>query len=242
MKQVSILALGVSGLVATAGMAFAGGVVETLPEIVVVPEPVAAPSFAGLYAGAEGGLASGTLGGDISDYIENDEDFADVEGDFEDFGDIDGSAYGAFLGYNFQSGNLVYGAEARMMHFGGADTTASYDGYYYSGDVTFELENVVDLRVRAGYVVGEAMLYGAAGVSYASGQITDDYVGEESGVDTSSVSANGFNLGVGAEMNLGSNVFVGVDYTIRGMSGDWDGSPDFDLHANTLTARIGWRF
>ncbi|MBF9058568.1 outer membrane beta-barrel protein [Rhodobacterales bacterium HKCCSP123] len=240
-----------AGFTVTASAALAGGVVET-PEPPVVIAPVAPVlAFEGLYAGLSLGMASAEL-----DYspLEDDEECDGYECDlmealveFLEF-DEDGHAYGGFVGYNVQRGNVVFGGEVRGLMFNDVSRTYDFDREFFStnqlyingydGDfpsASLEVDYVVDLRARAGFAAGDALIYGAAGWSRAglSGEMCA-YGSCESMDDT----ASGPNAGVGVEYNVTESLFVGADYTMRWL--EIDGGPDLDL--NTLTLRGGFRF
>jgi opacity protein-like surface antigen len=174
------------------------------------PVVIAAPdaAFDGFYVGLEYGHVSG--------------DFTGTNGQTSETFDFDdGSAWGGVAGYNRQSGRMVYGGEIRMLHF------PDFEAF---GGTTF-IEDVTDLRGRVGYVMGDAMIYGALGYSWAT---------FDPGL-APNVDVDGLNLGLGAEYNVTDSIFVGADFTTRDMSGDSGGS-DYDVIVNTLTLRAGFRF
>ena len=82
-----------------------------------VPLPIDQPDWAGTYFGGHAG--------------------ADVDGDNDFVG-------GLQLGYNLQSGNLVYGAE---------------------GDISFSDDTFGSIRGRAGFAAGQALFYGTVGIA-----------------------------------------------------------------------------
>lgn len=226
----------------SASAATAGGILDEVAEVAVATAPAAVSSFEGFYAGIEVGTATGSIGGEISDAIESDPLFGGGLL-FEDFDAFAGTAAGGFAGYNIVSGGLVYGGEIRLMHADDPTVSAFYDGPDFTGDVTFELNEFRDLRGRLGYIAGDALVYVAAGVSMATGTLTDDYTGIATDVDVFDVTAMGHNWGLGAEYNFGGSMFAGIDYTMRQMTGNVEFyDVDFDLEVNSLTARFGWRF
>lgn len=104
-----------------------------------------APIWTGLYLGLHGGYDIGSAR------------FAGIGG-----ADLDGSALGLHLGYNWQSGNWVYGVET--------DATLSWaTGGSLAGGFLLESEAGAraSLRARAGYAFNNVLLYGTAGFGLA---------------------------------------------------------------------------
>lgn len=191
----------------TAG--FAGGVAPPPPPPIIIPEVIEDP-FDGFYVGLEYGHAFGTI-----TVIESGDPA--IEYDIED-----ASVYGIFGGYNVQNGSMVYGGELRYLHVN-ADPTPDF--------TAVDIENVLDIRGRVGFVLGSsALVYGALGYSMASATST-----------TGDIDFTGLNYGVGAEYNINEGLFLGVDLTGRDLSGSTPGF-DFESNLNTLTLRAGLRF
>ncbi len=118
--------------------------------------------FAGLYAGADVGVGIGSSGS------------------------VNTSGYigGAHAGYNFQAGRIVGGAEIDTF------TTSLSSGKLNSSE--FEQKFLSSLRVRAGYVFSDLLLYGAFGYSYSTSAWRD-----VSGVDRATLKGHAY--GIGAE-------------------------------------------
>ena len=131
---------------------------------------------------------------------------------------------GAFVGYNFVQGDWVFGPELSAttpLHL----TEPGWEGYAASA---------VDLRARIGRTFGNTLVYGAVGVSR---MMTNN-------ASSNSFSGTGVNMGIGAEMPVGSNAFVGVDLTARRANSGTivDGEYlDGDMF-NTASIRAGFRF
>lgn len=182
-----------------------------------VPEPLPAPAVGADWSGPYAGLSFGRSSGDM--------DMAP----FGLFDYEDGRATGAFLGYNLQRGNLVYGGELSY---------ASVTGMVFS-DATLGDDDTVDslleLRGRVGYSLGNALLYGAAGL--ARGTYTLNTI--------DSPTASGTSLGLGLDYRMTDQVFLGLDYTRRTMSGTNENPGntfDFDSAINSLSLRVGMSF
>jgi outer membrane immunogenic protein len=131
----------------------------------------------------------------------------------------DGDALGAFAGYNAQSGSIVYGGELRYLDF---------DDLVFGG---FEGNRVIDARGRAGFVAGPVLLYGALGWSWWT---TSDGI-----VDGN---LDGLNYGIGVEYKITDRFLVGVDYTLRKVSGNLTNDREYDGDLDTLSLRAGMRF
>lgn len=141
---------------------------------------------------------------------------------------LEGTTYGAFAGYNFQSGSLIYGAEAA----------------YTLGDVSSDIPSAfganyasfLDVKARAGYTLGDALVYGVIGGSLGR---WENRVGPP---DT--VSATGLNYGMGVDYQINNSLFVGAEYLVRGLSGDFDADPSVGMDSVTQSAqiRVGLRF
>ncbi len=190
--------------------AFAGPVeVPTPPPPVYVEPERCAQPFECFYVGIEYGHSMIT-------------GFEQEEGDPEEAFDLDnGSVFGAFAGYNFQNGNLVYGGEVRFLHLDLEDPATG-----------FTMDSVIDARARLGFAASDnILLYGALGYSFGDG---DGGLGGP-------VDMSGVNYGVGAEYNLTETFFLGLDYTGRQLEGSTAGF-DYEADVNTLTVRAGLRF
>lgn len=207
------LMLASAALTALASPTFAGGplVVSEDPVAAYDPEPVnSAVDWSGAYAG----LSYGRTSGDITD--------TSSEYDFDR-----GTAVGAFVGYNLQRGNLVYGGE---LAYSKVSDMTILDG---TGDDT--IDSLLDLRARLGFAAGKALLYGAVG--YSRGELTFN------GGDSFTLS--GTSLGLGVDYLVTNSLFVGLDYTSRkleGTVGTGLGSFESDGRVNTLGLRVGFNF
>lgn len=204
----SRIALSVTTLLLSASAAVAGpiAVPPAPPPVVIAPERCA-QAFDCFYLGLEAGVGHGSGTESTTQTI------------FSQDLDYDGEVYGIFGGYNFQNDNLVYGGEVRYLHLNLND------------DVTgFEVNSVLDLRARIGFVASERlMVYGAAGYSMADATAASDF------------DMTGFNIGAGVEFNVSESLFLGVDLTGRDLEGSL-GIFDYEGTVNTATLRVGFRF
>jgi len=124
----------------------------------------------------------------------------------------DGVAYGVGVGYDFQSGNAVFGVEAEAM-----DSTADQDvtGAVIAGD-TLRVRAGRDLYVggRVGFGIGgNSLIYAKAG--YTNARVRVDYEDGTAGtVNDFSARTNldGIRAGAGAQIGIGSRAYVRTEY------------------------------
>jgi outer membrane immunogenic protein len=198
---------------ATAGIA---GTPDTPTPDTVTLEPAvaAAHDWSGFYAG--GTFGSGT-GGDME---------YDDDGDLITYDSLEpGSSYGAFVGYNVQNGTLVYGGEL-------AYSQVDAPGFGPIGWPAETFDYFVDAKARVGYAMNNMLAYGFAG--YTSSEF-------EFGSDTV-YSGGGLNYGVGVDMMVGTNMFVGVEYIARDLAIGTGGDQVQNTNINALQVRAGWKF
>ncbi|WP_137112390.1 outer membrane protein [Rhodobacter sp. SY28-1] len=210
------ISLALAALAVLSSPAIAGGptMVADDPMPAAAPDPVAVHDWSGPYAGLSYGRISG--------------DYEEVFGFASDYSS--GSAVGAFVGYNVQRGQIVYGGE--LSYSSVSDVALEAGG----GDDT--LDSLLDLRGRIGYSVGKALIYGAVG--YSRGEWTIN--------STGGGTLSGSSLGVGVDVAVSQRMFVGLDYTSRRMDGTLDsfsGGGAFDVEStttNSVSLRVGLSF
>jgi outer membrane immunogenic protein len=107
-----------------------------------------------------------------------------------------GSVLGLQAGYNWQSGQLVVGAETDVQ-WSNADDTVSPRKFSNSWFGT--------TRGRVGYAMNNVLLYGTGGLAYGDLELT-------SGGTSQSRTAFGWTLGAGAEVGLTPNWTAKIEY------------------------------
>ncbi|WP_224815587.1 porin family protein [Hasllibacter sp. MH4015] len=118
----------------------------------------------------------------------------------------EGTGFGVYGGYNYALGdNFVVGAEV------GFSGPVSFQTSL--GNPDFEFDNVINARVRGGYAIGSALVYGSLGYQ------TVNY-GTTAGYSSADGSASGLVYGIGVEMLLTDTVSVRLDYTSTHMNPD----------------------
>lgn len=124
----------------------------------------------------------------------------------------DGVAYGVGAGYDFQSGNAVFGVEAEAMD-SSADQSAT--GTLIPGD-TLRVRAGRDLYVggRVGFGVGgNSLLYAKAG--YTNARVSVNYEDGTAGTLNDFAyrqTLDGVRVGAGAQIGIGSRAYVRTEY------------------------------
>jgi outer membrane immunogenic protein len=230
------------------------------------PLPVAAAyDWSGIYIGVNGGYGGGDFEHPFSVDAEVD------EGVFTEIlnGSLDVTASGFLgggqIGYNWQSGQFVFGAEA--------DIQASNIKGEVSGDISVdeaspilggldgnaeagtELEYFGTVRARLGYVPVERLLvYGTGGFAYGR---TESYLraGADGGPDLVDVSTRdnrtGWTVGGGAEYAFTDNWSLKTEYLYTDLGTEElfsesidtiAASLDSDVKFHTVRAGLNWKF
>lgn len=182
-------------LASTAAMA--GGPTTPAPEAPVAAAPMAtALDWSGFYLGLGGAIAMG------------DNTIREETGGETTAGDWDGTVPYAVVGYDWQAGNIVYGA-ALDLSFGSFDAFSTPNGSFSCSDgiCRSEVSNFASLRGRVGYSLGSALLYGTAGFARA-----DAEGGFGSPVVSGSDTMNGWVAGVGVEFRATERLSIDASY------------------------------
>lgn len=194
----------------------------------VLAGPVAAQDWTGAYVGGSVGWGDTTV---------NDNYDSTVKFDFG----ADGGLAGLALGYNLQSGSVVYGVEASLS-FGtlkgsGECLPSTCIG---SGTApTAKIDQMAMLRARLGIADADRLYYATLGVARAEGLVDDPVQGGQD-----SQQHNGWVAGVGIDWAMSDRMTVGAEY-IYGRFEDIDyalvSTPDvigFNTQELRLTAKL----
>ena len=135
--------------------------------------------------------------------------------------DGSGMVGGAQFGFNYQIGAIVIGAETDLSatRLGGSQTSsANPGGTRFTTRAENELSMLGTVRARAGFVLGDFMIYGSGGYAYGlidqKGSITPDNPAITSGATASrSGLASGWALGGGVEYAILPGMTLRLDYT-----------------------------
>ncbi|MCL6653582.1 hypothetical protein A6R70_14930 [Agrobacterium rubi] len=134
--------------------------------------------------------------------------------------DADGFGGGLYGGYNFQSGQLVYGAEADV-------NLGDEKGSAGTGPLGEDLRGKQgvngSIRARVGYDMNPFLLYGTGGLA-----ISDNKVSNPGSSD--SATALGYTVGAGVEAMVTNNITARVEYRYS----DYQ-NKDFALDTGTVS-------
>jgi outer membrane immunogenic protein len=180
-----------------------------LPMVPDFPAPPAALLWSGFYIGANlgGGFAVGR-----SDFSVGGTSFATVSNPLQGF------VGGGQIGYNVQSGPVVYGLEADFQYAAlrgsiSAPCTAGFCGKVLSADYHQQVPWFGTVRGRAGYAAAGWLFYATGGYAYA--RLETDARASAAGA-TASVSTSDFRsgwmLGTGVEVLLSPGWSAKLEY------------------------------
>ena len=174
------------------------------------PPISAMPAWTGLYVGVNAGGGSGTTSNDFN--VGGGPTFASINLPLQ------GALGGGQVGYNWQTGGMVFGLEADFQASGlkGSVSTpcvAPFCGLPLTASYTEKLPWFGTVRGRIGYADGGWLLYATGG--YAYGQVETDATAA-AGPLTASLSThqnrNGWTVGGGAEVLVAPRWSVKVEY------------------------------
>lgn len=162
--------------------------------------------WTGFYIGAQGGWAWGEADSDF----DNDAPGVSLDGDSH--------VIGGHLGYNFQSGNWVFGIEGDIENtdLDSSDDSGAIIGF--DSHASFSIDWLASIRGRLGYAFDRSLIYVTGGAAFTDIDFEGGPVGGP--INSNSESVTGWTIGAGWEYALG-----------RGLTG-----------SNELTARIEYRF
>ncbi len=125
----------------------------------------------------------------------------------------DGESLGFFTGFNFEAGNIVYGAE---LDWDKTDYTVG----------TVNISHTTRLKGRIGVEIGNGLGFAAAGLVRAN----TDAIGDDSG----------YLFGLGYDHDLGNNMLVGAEVLQHEF--DNFGGSGLDVSVTTFKARLAFKF
>lgn len=177
------------------------------------PTPAAAPATVRDWSGPYVGIAYGRLSGSLN------------YAGFPDIALIPGNSPSIFAGYLLQQGSFVYGGE--LAYSRGNDVSPS-------GFPAEHLEEMIDLKAKAGYAMGEALVYGTLGYSRVG------FYWNTAG----SWTTKGLSFGAGVDVAVTDRVTVGLEYLERRTGDDVTsaGLTTRDIPTDSLSLRISYQF
>lgn len=145
--------------------------------------------------------------------------------------DLDDKGYvaGAYTGFNFQSGSLVFGVEGDFASIGLDDS---------SGGTSFETDMAGSVRGRVGYAFDRILAYGTGGVAFANITADDGTVSDENW-------HSGYTVGAGLETAMTENILARVEYLYSDFGEETYNlttNTDADLTSHTVRAGLGYKF
>jgi outer membrane immunogenic protein len=161
---------------------------------------------------------------------------------------VDGVGYGVGLGYDFNLGGVVIGAEAEISDSSGEqEATETIDGVEYLGRVETGRDLYVGARVGVP-VTPNTLVYAKAGYTNAAVE-----AGFESNNDVfeEDTTLDGWRVGAGVEQAIGSNAYAKVEYRYSNynslriddeLTGGEPFEVDVDLDRHQVMAGFGLRF
>lgn len=199
--------------------------------------PAATYDWSGPYLGVQAGYGWGR------DHIHDSNRFDPSDSDYSDHFSMDGALGGVFAGYNFQHGNLVFGAEADAEI---SDVKGDND-WPFGDKSTAKISAQGSLRARLGYAFDNSLVYVTGGV--AIGNIKTAYF-DGADVDSYSRTRAGWTLGIGAEHAFTPNWIGRVEYryTDFGSVTDWTRTTDpnwnehNDITQNAVRIGLAYKF
>ena len=152
--------------------------------------------------------------------------------------DMTGASLGLFAGYNFQSGNLVYGAELLVV-----DQSGDADDGDFLRPAT--ADGSTQIRGRIGYVYGDVLPYLAIGAT--STRVKVDHEGLGNPADFADDTASGTSIALGLDWALNEKSFVRFEVEDTSYSDDTllfygDDPHDYTLDATRISVGYAYRF
>lgn len=163
--------------------------------------PAAAGDWTGFYGGAQLGYSSGDISASTLS--------------------LEGNDYGLHAGYNYDMGNWVIGGE---LAFSAAKHTI--DAF-----PILETSELGHLKLRAGYDLGQGLVYGVAGLAH---------VQLDSQISPVTITESGSVFGLGYEHKVSDRISVGAEY-LHSQFDNVDNS-GADIDYDTFQARVSFHF
>lgn len=157
------------------------------------PPAVLAYSWSGLYAGVNGGFAWGKA------------EVSNATGSFQT-GNQDGWLLGGTLGYNIQTGSVVWGVEGDLDYAFIKGNATNFATCGAGGNCEVKNSWLATARGRLGFAWDRFLLYGTGGGAFAGAKITPSTGG------SATRSTTGWTVGGGAEYGLAAAWTVKLEY------------------------------
>jgi outer membrane immunogenic protein len=173
-------------------------------------------TWTGAYAGASGGYGWSSSGG------------LDATGGFG----------GGQIGYNVQTGNIVFGVEGDIA---GGDISQTVNGFGIPFTTAFSVDALASLRGRAGLAYNNWLLYGTAGGGWAHDKISGNIAGMPF---SSNQWLSGWTAGAGVEWSFAPNWSTKFEYLHYGLGtpNSFGTVPTGKVDIDTLKIGINYLF
>lgn len=169
---------------------------------------------------------------------------SDVTGVFDSNGnsyshEIDNTVIGGVhVGYNFQAGSFVFGAEADVNFLDGDGSTDCPNDAFECGN---EFDTLGSVRGRLGFAYDKVLVYGTAGIAF-----TELETRAEPGFTADGQDYSGFVYGGGIEYKISPSLSFGAEVLVYDFdeenhdlsNGIADDPLDVDLELTTVRARL----
>ncbi|TIU28367.1 MAG: porin family protein, partial [Mesorhizobium sp.] len=142
---------------------------------------------------------------------------------------LDGFIGGGTIGYNYQAGSVVLGAEGDFDLMSAHDSQQQNVAYF--DRLSTSIDWLATARVRAGYTFGPALVYATGGAAFAKFKSAELYSNPGYGTISNSETKIGFAIGGGVEYALTANLSVKTEYLYADF-----GKQSFDVSANAFPA------
>jgi outer membrane immunogenic protein len=202
-------------LAGSAGTAFAADLVEPVPAAPeAVVEQTQVYSWDGAYLGIFGG----------ANWLRSELD----DGTLDRKGTSTGGMLGGFAGWNKQlDNNIVLGLEGDLKYDWNGKT---YNGYEAGTDWGGSA------RVRLGYAMDNALIYGTGGWTAANGYV------DPKGADSKEKVLNGWTVGAGVDYKFTDNVFARAEYRFNDYGQEKIGGTKVDFQQHNAILGVGFKF
>jgi outer membrane immunogenic protein len=208
LTAVSLVALGMAPALAA-----------DLPARTYTKAPVAVATvgnWTGFYLGAMGG------------YAKEDATFAPVSGGLA----------GGTIGYNWQTGPVVFGLEADAA-WADLSSTAGIPGLVTA---TAKVQDLGTVRGRIGYAFGQVLVYGTGGYAWADTKLTATVPVLGFSASESHV-LSGWTAGAGVEFMVAPKWSVKAEYLYRSFTGqNFLGVPSGTFNMNSVQVGVNYHF
>jgi outer membrane immunogenic protein len=202
----------IGGLLAATSVAWAADLppapYPTAPAV-YTPPPPPVYNWTGFYVGVNGGYGWATSSGTTTVGIPG---LGAATGTSS--GNTNGGVAGGQVGYNYQIGAVVLGAEADMQWSGQTTTTILPCGAGCSFTETAGIDWFATVRARIGAAFDRFLVYGTGGLAIidTTDKLSASALGATINLVSLSDTAIGFAAGAGAEYAITNNVLARVEY------------------------------